>query len=640
MKDRIVSHLNMVFQVLAIESTFEVYDCTLDKLPEWTNSVPLPYRYLICAPIVEQLSLLKKFLGKEIYVLGNMLYWYDGDAIEPIKSVVVNNINQEVSSIVNLQLKSFTRLPSWLDDFIFKQLHAEYAPNHKRFDYNLDLSEPDVLKYLGTYFPRSYAESFCIFDNLFKNEGFSKEFNINTPINIASIGCGTGGDLMGLLVVISKYSVLNRKINITAVDGNKEALEILFLILERYKQFYKKDISLRIIHHTFNDISTFNIDSIGSTNSFDFVICSKMISEIIASNNGENDNAYYNYVKQVLPFINQRGIFYLLDVTTRQKHSTFNPFLMNEQVHNAMIELKDYSVISPIPCSMFSSTCKNSCFYQKTFTIAHSHIREDKSKVVYKLIASKYLLQKIGCSLSGLGRYQIHGEKICPYTETLGDNLLDAFYIPEKPIKPTSQDVFMTQDKVSTISSKVEQDSLLYENIVDTESISLSKDDVCDTKLVDEDGENAGIVSEEDCYYTGCYIIDTNVFIEKPDIIDSIPDNYFIVLSAKVLEELDHLKIKKNMSVSGKKRANKALKNISVNLSSEDKEIIMEDSDVRLLPKDFNRDNPDNKILSVALKYIDENPILLTSDFGLQARARAMGIESISLKDYKKNNNN
>ena len=45
MKDRIVSHLNMVFQVLAIESTFEVYDCTLDKLPEWTNSVSLPYRY-------------------------------------------------------------------------------------------------------------------------------------------------------------------------------------------------------------------------------------------------------------------------------------------------------------------------------------------------------------------------------------------------------------------------------------------------------------------------------------------------------------------------------------------------------------------------------------------------------------------
>ena len=107
-----------------------------------------------------------------------------------------------------------------------------------------------------------------------------------------------------------------------------------------------------------------------------------------------------------------------------------------------------------------------------------------------------------------------------------------------------------------------------------------------------------------------------------------------------MLEELDHLKIKKNISVAGKKRANRALKNISDSLSRKDREIIMEDSDVRLLPKDFDKHNPDNKILSVALKFVGENPILLTSDFGLQARAKAMGIKSISLKEYKKINNN
>ena len=105
--------------------------------------------------------------------------------------------------------------------------------------------------------------------------------------------------------------------------------------------------------------------------------------------------------------------------------------------------------------------------------------------------------------------------------------------------------------------------------------------------------DNNEILSSDD-YYTGCYIIDTNVFVEKPDIIDSIPEDYFVVLSAKVLEELDHLKIKKNISVAGKKRANRALKNISDSLSRKDREIIMEDSDVRLLPKDFDKHNPDN----------------------------------------------
>lgn len=627
MKDRLVSHLNMVFQALSIELASEVYDCTSDKLPDWACHLSHSYRYFVCTSAVDKLDLLKKFLGKDIYVLGDNLYWYDGDAIETIEPITISNhITQNAPSAVETQLKSSTRLPSWLDDFIFKTLHAEYAPNHERFDYNLDLSETDIRKYLGTYFPRSYAESFCIFDNLFRNVGYAGEFLSDSPINIAVIGCGTGGDLMGLLTVISKYSALNRKINITAVDGNKDALDVLFQIVERYKQYYRKDLSLKVIHHTFSDISSFSIDSVGTKHSFDFVLCAKMICEIIASGNGSNDNAYYDFVKQFLPLINSRGVFYLLDVTTRQKHSTFNPFLMNEQVQNAMVECPNYCVISPIPCSLYNSICNNSCFYQKTFTITHSHVREDKSKVAYKLIVSKYLSQKIGHSQNGIGKYRIHGDKLCPHTESWEGNYLDAFYIPEKQLVSCPQNLHASLSQESVEKAEVTQTNLSHTD-------NIYAEDILEAETIDH-------ISEDECYYAGCYIIDTNVFIEKPDIIDTIPDDYFVVLSAKVLEELDHLKIKKNISVSGKKRANKALKNICENLNNDDREIIMVDSDVRLLPKDFDRHNPDNKILSVALKFVDESPILLTSDFGLQARARAMGLESISLKEYKKINNN
>lgn len=627
MKDRLVSHLNMVFQALSIELASEVYDCTSDKLPDWACHLSHSYRYFVCTSAVDKLDLLKKFLGKDIYVLGDNLYWYDGDAIETIEPITISNhITQNAPSAIETQLKSSTRLPSWLDDFIFKTLHAEYAPNHERFDYNLDLSETDIRKYLGTYFPRSYAESFCIFDNLFRNVGYAGEFHSSSPINIAAIGCGTGGDLMGLLTVISKYSAVNRTINITAIDGNKDALDILSQIVARYKQYCRKDLSLRIIHHTFSDINSFNIDSVGSVSSYDFVLCAKMICEIIASGNGSNDNAYYDYVKKFLPLINPRGVFYLLDVTTRQKHSTFNPFLMNEQVQNAMVECPNYCVISPIPCSLYNSICKNSCFYQKTFTITHSHVREDKSKVAYKLIVSKYLSQKIGHSQNGIGKYRIHGDKLCPHTESWEGNYLDAFYIPEKQLVSCPQNLHASLNQES-----VEKTEVIQTNLSHTDNIYA--EDILEAETIDH-------ISEDECYYAGCYIIDTNVFIEKPDIIDTIPDDYFVVLSAKVLEELDHLKIKKNISVSGKKRANKALKNICENLNNDDREIIMVDSDVRLLPKDFDRHNPDNKILSVALKFVDESPILLTSDFGLQARARAMGLESISLKEYKKINNN
>lgn len=641
MKDRLMSHLNMVFKALAIESESNVYDCTLDKLPDWARHLSHSYRYFICTPAVDKLDLLQKFLGKDIHLLGNMLYWYDGDAIESIEVQEINNNIQLPIRNAEGQLKTYTRLPSWLDDYIFKTLHAQYAPNHERFDYNLDLSESDILKYLGTYFPRSYAESFCIFDNLFRNVGFASEFHTDAPINIAVVGCGTGGDLMGLLTVIGKYSSSNRKLNIIAVDGNSEALCILAQIVEKYKLLYKKDLSLTTIPHTFVDIKSFDTSAIGIAKSFDFILCSKMICELIASGCGCNDDAYYDYVTNFLPLLNERGIFYLLDVTTRQKHSTFNPFLMNEQVQRAMVQIRDYVVISPIPCSFFNLSCKNSCFYQKTFTVTHSNIREDKSKVAYKLIAHKNLHRVIGTGAEGVGKYQIHGEKICPLTETWTGVYVDAFYIPEDSCRTFTYE----EPSASIIKSNNGEPAEKFYGSTPTPVLAESYQYSCQ-----DDSSAVGLIASAvatdslepantDEYYTGCFIIDTNIFVEKPDIIDIIPDDYFVVLSAKVLEELDHLKIKKNISLAGKKRANRALKNISENLSRKNREIIMEDSDVRLLPKDFDRHNPDNKILSVALKFVSENPILLTSDFGLQARAKAMGVASISLKEYKKINN-
>jgi len=51
---------------------------------------------------------------------------------------------------------------------------------------------------------------------------------------------------------------------------------------------------------------------------------------------------------------------------------------------------------------------------------------------------------------------------------------------------------------------------------------------------------------------------------------------------------------------------------------------------------DFNKKSPDNFILSVALKYSYENPIMLTSDNGLQIKAKGLGITTITLKEFLK----
>ena len=126
------------------------------------------------------------------------------------------------------------------------------------------------------------------------------------------------------------------------------------------------------------------------------------------------------------------------------------------------------------------------------------------------------------------------------------------------------------------------------------------------------------------------YIIDTNVFINCPDILTKIDASYLVVLSAKVIDELDKLKI--TLDPEGKRNVEKALRNI--NRAMDNPNVTMELSDPSLLPDDFNKRSPDNNILTVALKFKDDNPILLTSDNGLQIKAKGLKVSTISLKDF------
>lgn len=129
------------------------------------------------------------------------------------------------------------------------------------------------------------------------------------------------------------------------------------------------------------------------------------------------------------------------------------------------------------------------------------------------------------------------------------------------------------------------------------------------------------------------YIIDTNVFVDCPEIISKIDKKYQVILSAKVIDELDKLKVTLPTEQQ-KQNVQKAIKQI--NDCFDKRNIKMVTADLSLLPSDFDKKSPDNFILTVALKYKDENPIMLTSDNGLQLKSKGFGITTIKLKDFLK----
>jgi SAM-dependent methyltransferase len=435
MKEKLRHHIKSIFEALGIGNLpFDVYACKIDVLPPFAAQVAWTHEFLICADCSQGVNYnhvkqrLHDFSGKEIYSIGKQcVYWFEGNSV--IAHEVLPNPDIENRVDENIEyLKTSTRLPGWLDDFIFDRLEANHSPDHRRYESNLNLSEEETLIYLGTYFPRSYAESFCIFDNIFQNKAYKRNTFARSTLNILSVGCGTGGDLFGLLTAIDKYDAKVEHIHIWAIDGNPTALSILSCITDQFQSHSRKKIRLNIFQVTFPSIGEINLSTCNMGNiKFDFILSFKMICEIIARGHGAYDNSYYDFVKKFMPLLSEKGICVLLDVTTKTDHTTFNPILMNRQVNNALMELREYKTLLPLSCNLFENNCFMDCFSQQIFSVTHKRHPCDKSKVAYRVIAGRTFADQIAHPVASV-QYIIQksGDGLCGHT--IGhENMADAY---------------------------------------------------------------------------------------------------------------------------------------------------------------------------------------------------------------------
>jgi hypothetical protein len=131
------------------------------------------------------------------------------------------------------------------------------------------------------------------------------------------------------------------------------------------------------------------------------------------------------------------------------------------------------------------------------------------------------------------------------------------------------------------------------------------------------------------------YIIDTNVFIEEPNILDWIIGRNYAVVSGKVVDELDNLKKKSEL----RSKVNRAIR--SIKIAQNKRQIKINFGDKTLLPDSFDGRLADNLILSVAIMYKNKeaiNPVLLTSDNAFQVKANMLDIRTIDLETFLEEN--
>lgn len=354
---------------------------------------------------------------------GGYCYFRPGDLQ---KQINIGDQQQETQ-----YLDTHVRIPAWLDDVVFHDLQAMYAPNHVRFATNLELNEEEVKLYLGTYCLRSYGEAYVIFKNIFSNQELNKIWKLKGELNILDIGSGTGGNLSGFIMALKDSFDIPLKLNITSLDGNRNMLTYQEPLIRATIEQYTGNINIRyrdfIIH------SPDDLESIASEldKNLDLIMTFKCLSEIT-----EFQEIYHHFVSSFAELLAPDGLLMILDVTTKDNLPDFNPILMNNEIRSFENHSK-FRTLLPISCAIHATICKSRCFTQQQFLISHSHKENDLSKVAYRIIGRKEFVDFLLTDISDAKFVTKWKARANNVPEPTGfcfncngtDNLVDAYYL-------------------------------------------------------------------------------------------------------------------------------------------------------------------------------------------------------------------
>ena len=382
-------------------SNYEIYALTHNEFKVYFNDFASVVKLeniivLLGAFTEDEKNHLQKFLNKNVYVLSEeSLFWQTGDFIDSFCNEPVIEKNDSASIT---KLGSNTKLPSWLDNCIFNELGAKFLPDHVRFEYNLDLKKEEVLAYLGTYFPRSYMEVYHLFSDLLLGSNYQDAIHSKDELNILDLGCGTGGDIIGLLSFINDNLSFVNSVNILAIDGNHESLRIFEKVLACCKKHSRLNVKETIGPAFIESEDDLDLISQVVSEDFDFILSCKAICEMLAKNRIK-EKAYKRTASLLSKKLAPIGILLIEDVTVKSNVlNEFIPVILSKELNEFINENQDFASLSPIPCREHGALCEKGCFFKKELRLSHSQKSNDISKITYRFISHKLFADSLKLS--------------------------------------------------------------------------------------------------------------------------------------------------------------------------------------------------------------------------------------------------
>lgn len=281
-------------------------------------------------------------------------------------------------------------LPQWLDLIIYDKYGAVYEPRPLDVVYNPDQSYDFVKLYLGTYFPRSFAEAYCIILKLFQNTKYKEAIYKIEEINIFDFCCGTGGEIVGIITILQQLHPGLKRINIDAVDANPDSIRFLYHLIKEMDCVGTLKVELHINPIClFIDTGQDFEDLIKMLNMrYHYILSFKALNEFVQKKSFLEENIYSKVANYFLPLLSPYGSLILSDVTTKlDDRYLFYPELLNEGINESLRINTAYKSIVPYSCYYMESKCKG-CYMQDIFTVTHSRKKLDRTKVAYRILCN------------------------------------------------------------------------------------------------------------------------------------------------------------------------------------------------------------------------------------------------------------
>mgnify|MGYP003488693361 FL=1 len=234
----------------------------------------------------------------------------------------------------------------------------------------IDWDKSDILNYLGTYFPRSFAEAYCIFTSYFELE--KNTWSRKNQISVFDFGCGTGGEIVGLAYAIETTLPQIQTLLVKGLDGNQAALHCLETVFEELKNKINLHIDLKVSPLKIDDIYDANVIESIVRSKYDIIMTFKAICEFVTKRQFEERNPYQYLSSSFIKRLNDGGMILMEDVTTYNKTS-----------QDWLPKMMDRGIVQ----SGCSVKYKNEG-YNQCFQVSHSRKKNDKSKVAWRIINS------------------------------------------------------------------------------------------------------------------------------------------------------------------------------------------------------------------------------------------------------------